>query len=433
MRLGNFWGMTVPMSLLIFDGQYDRLINYLSILNTDMSKHLLVDVQKEIMALLNVIGCASYKLPEYEQVIDSLVETGASVQNGVVDGDEEGILFQQIVTELSYKVLEVILKRAHKGEFYQVPAKLRDYVEDFCRKTTFDGLSVSGLPGKIVKTLDRGKSLNLGENVKTFQLEKAPPKSIYFGSKKTELSPELQQVWKFYADREDVLRKMLRCCVTGYQEEETVFGVPFFSFIKRKPESIRYMVLDIFARARSVQTERFLPDCIKECSEEINKFVRLVAKFVTQEGTEVEDIEMMDDTKLTMHSHEFFKSEEEADVFAKYVLEGKLVLTDMKRTNFELIIELYRILRDFEKKSIAELLGVEGISDEDLCKKCCDIGICGLNQYSLRLFEEAMEGITLSGKGKIQKSEEDWKKLTTIVADVFELIRTLVPVGGGVG
>ena len=142
---------------------------------------------------------------------------------------------------------------------------------------------------------------------------------------------------------------------------------------------------------------------------------------------------MMSDDKLRQYSYYLFKSEQEADVFANYVSEGKLVMTDLKKENFELIIALYRTLRDFEKKSIAELLGVEGISDEDLCMQCCNIGICGLNQYTFNLFEGALEGITLSGKGKIQKSEEDWVKLKTIIADVNELIRTLVPVGGGVG
>ncbi len=431
MRLGNFWGMTVPMSLLIFDGRYEELLSYLSALNTSMSKHLLIDIQKEIVALLSVIGCASYKLPKYEKVIDSLLEMDVVVQDGTIEGDEDGVLFQSVVSEVAYRVLELVLKRAGNGEFYQVPAKLRDYVEDFCRRGEFDGLSASGLPGKILKSFSSGKSLYLGENVKTFQLIKSPPKVIYFGGKKTIVTEILEKVWQFYADRESVLRDMLRCCTTGYQNEEEVFGVPFFSMIKRKPESLRYKVLEIFERASVIAEKRILVDCIRECSEEILKFERLVKEFVIEEGI-TENTEMMSDSKLAYLSHSLFQSEKESDIFIGYLVEGKLTLSDLKEEDFRLLIALRRRLKEFEKCNLVECFGVEGIRDEELIEECCNIGICGLNKYSIKLFEEALAGVTLSGHGKIQKTREELEKIDQIIADVKALVCTLVPVGGEV-
>lgn len=417
MRLGNFWGLPVPMFLLVYDGEYQKLMEDLSALNTGTSKHLLTDIQKELLALMNVINSANYELPEYTKVLYELRLQGVT--------NCTDLQYKQLITEISYEVIAIVLNDASKGKYYQVPELLRDYVQKYCDSIELNAANLTRIPRKIVRTFQPADSLNLGRIVNDFRLKSAPPKYLYFGTKRTELTKDLEKVWKFYADREAIVRQLLDCCVVGYQEAE-VFGLPFLGLIKRKPMSVIYKVMELLEYAKSKSSERILPWCIEECRKGISTYEALVNDLVVPDTAE-------DNTIVTMTKQELieffaFESERDADFFMELVRNGKLTIEDFKFEDWERIYSLYKRLKNFQTKSMAEIFDVS-CSDDELCEQCTSIGVCGLNQVSMSLFRESIANITLSSQGKVKKSEQELEEIHHVVADVKSLLSTLIPVG----
>lgn len=417
MRIGSFWGLPAPMILIVFDGHYDFLQECIAKFNTDANFESVNDVQKEFMALEQACNSADYVLPEFDAVYLKISPL-AVVNHGKSSlGDE---VVDRLVTDVSLLVVEKVAKEAILGNFFSVPDNLRGCVDQWFIDNTFSVREVKSVVNKIVKTFSRSEVSPLPELCRKYGLRVVPCDYVYNEGRKVKVTDDLKVVWQWFHDRLDVVSQYTSSLRNTVPVEDMVFGILFFDLIKRKPNSLKYKVIEIFDGAKERQTSHLIAKCIQECSTELAKFEKCVESSVSLDScNDSSDV-------LTKSKFESILSSQDDECrmfFNRLVYSGSLVVEDLLIQSFEMLVKLYYLICRIG--SVEGFFGVSG----GIELAACDIGICGLNNHSLTLFAKSIAGIPLAGHGKVLKTQGELDELNLVLDDVKALLDTLRPVG----
>ncbi len=410
------------MILIAFDNDWDTLHHYLDVLNNDTNSMLLADVQKEFIFLQRTLACCAYEAPEVEKVADQLISAGLSIDHGIVDGKDD-IFIEKLITEITFKVISKIISSEKKNKFYKIPDDLRTAVSDFVKDGVFQSKEIATLHAKFLKTLGSDNRSHVSELAKKFRLTKVTPEEVYYGSKRTKMTKELKLVWEYFSARYAIVDKIIEWCSVGYVEAEQVFHIPFFDLIKWKPSSLRYRVLDLFSTVEERQTADMVLDCKAVCAAEIQRYNDCLNKYVIEEGVVQQDEEIISTDDLISILVEY---SQDCSIFFAHRFKSSIRISDYQEKDVRMLCDIFERINSIQ--SISAIFGVN-MEDSDLCREAVNIGICGLNTHSLDLFKEAIIGISLTNRGKINKSRDELSEIKEIVRDVQALLNTLMPVG----
>lgn len=88
MQLGGFWGMTAPMMLMAFDGQWEELYKWLGVLNTANNRRILDDTSLEFYALRLAVSSGVYTVSDVDSVSSEL-SPFTIVTDGCINGKDD--------------------------------------------------------------------------------------------------------------------------------------------------------------------------------------------------------------------------------------------------------------------------------------------------------------------------------------------------------
>jgi hypothetical protein len=422
MRIGNLWGLSAPMAIIVFDGNYEMLWDKISYLNTETNSHLLRCVKKEFIALLKSVENSGWTLPEFSTVSGRFAETTV-VRKMKIDGASE-IDNSVFLLEACYKILEKIIDFEEKGDYRKLPSDLKSFVLDtFPQEFTLS--SFNRVVRKAAKGMGSAAFSNIHELSAEFSLEEKVPASIWHGGKKVELDENMAAVWKYFHERTDSIRECINRCSSKQTDEETIFGLSFFDLIKRKPISIKYSVMDAFQRIKDRQYVHLLPECRDTCRAEIDKFRKALLQNVDFENDCLND--NFDGEEIDMLLSD--SSTQCRLFFENLQVSGELLFSDIRSADMKLLIEIFSLIDRTDKQNVAGILGVNTDDFDSFCEQCCDIGIYGINSSSMALFQDTVTNTLFSKRGKIKKSKEDLEELTRHLMDINAFLNTLLPIG----
>lgn len=414
MRLGSFWGLPAPAILVVFDEERDFLYKCLSKLDSDSTAEILVDVGKEFSFLKRILSQCGWGIPAYDRVSEQYSPM-KKVVNGSIDGADD-FFSVQLRSELVFRCLEEMVKREQRGDYRECSA-LESSVNRMLASESFQLGKIDKIAKSLVKGLPCAKQSSLEGIAEKFRLVRKAPDVIWFGGQKVRLQENECRVWQWFSERADFIDKILKQCYQGRSSEETTFGVPFFDMTKRKPSSLQYKVIDIFDCAKDYRTSHLLVKCIEECSVELAKFKQCLKRYVLSS----------DSSPITMDQNTFVntlaeQSNECIDFFGNLLSEGTMKYDDYQLEDVEMLCKIFELIT--ARSEWDNIIGVPGAAEA--AKR---IGVCGLSEYSLPLFSEAVAGISLMHQGKIKKSPEYVQEIQAVISDIDALLQTLLPVG----
>lgn len=423
MRLGNFWGLPAPMAILLFFDNPDLLNEFLGRFTEEVDTTVSFEVMKEFSFLAKILGFSDWESPSYDEV-ETCYTPDTQVISGKISGGSE-IHNAQLSAEIVIKVVERLIAMEQKGDYRMLPEDFYDVVKMKVAEQPFSIIETKKVARKIARSFASSDTPCVSKKALEMGFMKKAPREIWLNSRHIVLNEQQTAVWNWFSKYLPEIKKYIKSCSGGRLEEETIFGISFFDLIKRKPISIKYSVMNIFQRIKSREFARFLPDCVKECAEEIAKYKEALLKHVDFGKS---------DEELHLHLHDLDNilqnySDVGRSLLEQAVQSSSIRLNDYKKSDIEMLAELSDRITHLEIVGIDNILGITIDDYEKFFNDCCDIGIYGLNCCSADLFSDSITNISLSEKGKIRKSTEELSEIMHSLQDITALLSTLIPIG----
>lgn len=406
MRIGCFWGMTAPMFVAAFPEREEPLKLFDAMRETSNGRYLL-GLQKELSKMLQLKKCLVYK-----PSVSVAAEMGDVYwKNGSLDDSD---MVKPFVREVTETVLASILNAEAKGKFVDT-SSLPKCVERELATKSFPVSRTSRAVREIVKALPVADKANASQWLNQYHLQMELAESVVVDGKRKTLSAEEKKVIRYYLGRMDDIEFWIKALHLNRAEEESFFGYPFSMLVNRKPESVRYAVLESFERVKHSSNAKVLDDVLKSIEEDSKKFRKVYHQKVGVIGSDT-------NVSVSAEGPAFFRENEilRGSCFSYRELSERdasilnAVLTGVERTVPEKLNELFGL-------SISDW-NVYGVS-------LCDIGIYGLNGSAENLFAEAICNTVLAVH-KHYKPEDVIQKMDEILTyDVDALVDTFIPVG----
>lgn len=423
MRLGNFWGLPAPMAVLLFHDSPDMLDGFLARFSEETESVASYDVKKEFLFLAKVLELSEWEAPECGGVEQFYTPDTQIIGGKIIGGS--ALHSAQLMAEMSVRVMERLIAMERKGDYRRVPDDFQEAVREEAAGRSFTIAEIKRVARKIASSFENANAPSLGGKALEIGFVKKTPKEIWLNGKHVILNEQQTAVWEWYSERLPEIKRHARICSGSTSEEETVFGVSFFDMIKRKPVSIKYAVMNIFQRVKSREFARFLPDCIKECTEEVKKYREGLLKNVDF-GNDAADLQLQPSDLSDILSG---YSDAGISLLEQATCNSSVDLSDYTKPDVEMLAEISSRVARLEMVGMDNVLGVTVKDYEKFFADCCDIGIYGLNCCSEELFSDAIVNVSLSEKGKIKKSPEELAEIMGNLQDVNALLATLIPIG----
>lgn len=418
MQLGSFWGMTAPMMVMAFDGQYGKLFSFLDVLNTSVNRCFLDDICLEFQALRAAVGSGVYRTADVDAVSAEL-SPFTMITDGCVAGKGD-FYNQRLLAEFCNNFLACVITADSRGKFYTIPEDLPGFVKSVLAGKSVKLNEIPKILRRAVKTLPEAASSTLDSVAGRYHLTVKAPDVCYRGSEQIILSEEAKSVWEYFYNRADVIETVIDRCSGKAMTEEITFGVSFFDMVKRKPLSLKYKVIEIFDRAKERQTAHLVSKCIGECAAELKKYKECLMKYVDNprycSGAE-------DSSMLPGDFQEVLAGAggECVAFFNSLAKAGKFKYYEYTREHFQMLVEIWQRVTSLDPDAV---LGCK--SSSSVAEEVC---IFGINYYGVELLEDAIGCISLTNKSKVKKDDEDLDAIEGILDDVQALLDTLIPVG----
>lgn len=438
MRVGSFWGLPAPMILLAMDDD-ESVIKQFSMLNTTMNRQILQDVEVEFAVLgqIEKIVKVFLKKPDFlcvsrEYAGKLCVSEGRLIAVGeMTNAVDFEVLWQDLVSELTIDFAQKIIDFEARGSGVSLPeitkGSLRDIVESGLSGKSFGLEDTKNVILEIIKPYRAEKSNFTAQLLSEFQYTIGVPDVVAVNTQRFSVSPEMKKVLVWYAERLHRI-KGLACSINAVTvQEEMIFDTPFFDLIKRKPESLIYMILNRFDYVKSKQTAYAIRAVCAEVRENVERYKVCLRKYVSGASSE--------EQCPTLDFFECVQSLVQNDVELSFLMQserdGIFHKDDFSVEDLENILEIYRCVRKLNYSYFNSIfdLALEENQWDELSKNLCNVCICGLNNCSERLFLEAVRNISFALDVKVQKSQEFFEKINKIISDTESLISTIRPIG----
>lgn len=440
MRIGSFWGMPAPMVLLAFED--DTIMQLLDTLNTVLNQQILRDVRAEFAVLCSIEKIVRPVLdkPDFLQVSNSYetvlrVEQGKLVFASSTQGTEGlnlATLQQDWMSELTIDLAQKIVDTESRGSGIALTSassdELHGVIQSALAGKSFPLSDTASFILEIVRARRTDHSSLTQQILREFSHSMRIPNSVIVDGEKVLVSDEMRKVMMWYAERLPRIQRIAASINSETMHEEMVFGIPFFDLLKRKPESLIYMVMNKFDYVKNKQTAHGMEIVCADVRDNLDRYRICIDKYTVRRDEKV-DLALLDKEaferyceSLPEDEHKFMKQCVDSSIFS---------IDDSTLNDAKVLVDLYRGVRKLNYAYFNEVFGLNctprqwDVLVRNLCKTC----ICGLNNYSSELFSEALRNISLAADTKIGKPDEFFEKIERIESDVESLLSTIRPIG----
>ena len=439
MKLGSFWGITAPMLVLnqeLFPKEvYEK---YVSVLNITGNTVFLTDTQKELKYLLDYIESFPFSyVSEFAEdfaQLDSL-----TIHNGTINSQDSDLLYiayDKIVADIGVKLIDDL----HKGKFKYDIGKfdsfsqegyitLTDKVIAFCANNTID---LSNTKPTVLKILKEYKSDEINSKISVdtvatfFHLNKALPDIITFDGNGVKLTDIDKAFIMKLLDSVDFIKGCLESVKITRHKEIPIFNTNFHTYLRRKPTSLYYMIINRFDYTKSTNAAH-LRNTLAESRKDLSTLKESIDKYVVC-GKQEQDI--LDDARYTSIINEF--PAEKREFFDVLRINNYLDVNNLLVDDLNILTDMYDIINQSTLSYYSNLLGIN-VTYNDFVQLQNDmfaIGFYGLNLYSLVLFQDFIRSVMLITTDKIQKTEEQYAELMRVISDVQAFLDSFISIGG---
>lgn len=415
MRIGGFWGLPAPMFVLAFE-ERESALPYFQMLRATVSSDVLYGLQQELTVLHSIKDIAKYTTKM--QVIAEI--NNLHFANGeLLNSDLSPLFEKEFVERAAMRILDL----AYQGKYYDV-TDLAQKVNTWLKTQSFPVTQVNRKIKEFVQTLG-STSLNPCESIlQTYDFDLILPEFIVVNGVRRTLSKDEKNVLQYFIKRADDIAWWIEHLHINEAKDNVVFGVPFFQLIRRKPESIRYAVLNMFSYVKQGTNTKVLENLLNSVRNDVKKFEEMYSKYVNVQTFSENTI--MSGHKLA----EICQTEETTQFFLQLEQKGVIRFDDYTVDDFKLLVELYAKISKLYPTYVCDTLHVSPCNLDTFGRSMSEFGVCGLNGHSVELFGKAFGEITLSAN-KIFRTQEVVEKVDAILHnDVMALLDTMLPVGG---
>lgn len=437
MRIGSFYGFTVPMLITIYN---DDLKNIISRFNVRLNQDAGIDMKKELWYFKNALNQIK---PDVYLEYDNLktYESKATVKNGEIVGS---YCNEPNANEIHDEILGALVDQCAKRLYERIDDKALDLsgldtenfttimfakVENVLQGLSFQLSNINTLTRAFMKSLNSEESIGDKEQVKAniqkyCCLHERIPEDILLDNEHVKLSPDEQRVIAFYKERIDIIDSITDSIHVSRFSDDNMFGISFVDFLNRKPTSLYYMIIRYFDHLKNSDIKLFnsIFATVKEeyakCREYIN--TRLLEK------VELSDLITVDDFAAN-----FPDESEDAINFIQDVY-SELSLKEISLNDLKKLLILWYAANSLNISYLNEVWGtnftVESLQSS--ITKLNKLGIGGINLFTKELFKEAVNSIIFIDSTHVEKSEEYLKELLQVCSDVEAFLSTFKPIGG---
>lgn len=412
MRLGSFFGLPAPMILLLEDNE-ERLRSWLRFASED--------TRTEFLYLLKVEELCEWKLPDVQQVSEGFSPM-VRIDHGKSSSLSE-IEMAQLGAEIRSKLIALVLKKEKMGKSKKLPENLTVYISDVMKEKSFSVAEISDFVKRLYRGLEDSDVKTTGDWVKVAEAKRVLPDAIDLTDRRITLSAEQKAMLQFVIDRKSLIQKCIEFCSNNVTNDEMIFNVSFFELILRKASSFGFMVLNRFEEVKDKRSKSFLLGAAEQCKAEADKFSACFKKYVN--ANEVDGIKDVRDLLFSMHDVPDWCR----DYFAGLITHGEIDCSGLNNENLQVMIEVLQCIQRLDKESVERKIDCKIEDWDSWILEMCDLGVCGLNDKSLVLFDDAVRNTVFGGKMQVTKSPEDYAEIESVLANVYALLDTLRPIG----
>lgn len=445
MRLGGFWGITAPM--LVIATKQNGMESILPMLNAvSTNKEIITDLKAELVYLLHAVDKIPKKYfpPDNFPTIENF-DKSIRYANGKLyaEGVDEQDFYMSLATGC---VIYLLKKHSKSGTDFKIEIKSVSGIEDpACINNRLvvinkikeiiknDDFYLSNLTkvyrkvSKELKTNDKGcdyKAL-----ATSFLLNEKVPENLIVNGNSLSFSQEELKVIEFFISSRDTILELLSHLKVKEITDNRVFGKTFRELMMRKPTSLYWATQERFDIIKSKNNESFLTSLLKEMKTDLKQFENsLQTEVISKKQYKAGNLSLS--SKVYLERINSF-SQEKRQFFLEIYSLGFIKPDDLVDDTFSLLSNIY---------DIVDCIGILGLNKffnlsytrsewEKFIKSLNQIGICGINLFSMNLFKDSIGNMTFISNYFIVKTDEEILEFKNVLSNIKDLVSTIKPIG----
>lgn len=435
MRIGSFYGFTVPMLLLAYNDDMHKIIQNF---NVSLNSITAIDFKKELWHFSKTLDNIQPDL----RVKDDVLPKYANIAR-VIDGKIVGNVSEDVSSEIMYSMCDhcakKLIERIRKGkdslnlellgDSKSIIGNLYEIVTKSMSGKSFDLSNLNPLVRAFIKNLQTEHTTGDPEKVildlkSHFALEESLPDTFYVDDEVINLTDDEQKLLQFFVQNKKFLKEIQSSFEVKGFSEETIFDTSFIDFLNRKPTSLYYMVVKQFEHLKNSDI-RLFPNILQNTKNEFSKLQKLVNSRLFIPDTVIQTISVDEVEEYFADDTEQFKS----------FLQDLYEITNLSEIAYD---DLCNIRTMFYASKMLDIDGInrrlssnfDNNSFSEAIRKFNKLLLGGINLYSFELFSESLREIIFTNGSKIHKTPEYLDELKQIMKDVAAFISTFKPIGG---
>lgn len=420
MRIGEFWGLPAPMLLLAFP-EVEDAVHFIQCFDAKANRDILQALRVELCALRRVTSVPSVKFSDESNAV-SRKHPDLEWQQGRIPGSDDEFLCIEIVQEVTKRVALLIINGEKENHFVRCsPESLLMAVKEFLLTKTFMLMKTKQIAKEFYSSLELGGRAITQTLVEQFGLEWELPKVIEFNGEKHELTVEAQNVINYYVERANDIDFLIGKLEEDESPETLIFDIPFFDLIKRRPESLRYLVLNRFDIVKTQHNKTALENVVKDVSANVSKYRKCLDDFIVPAGSFSVEAESVREDFAKIKST---FSDDEAEFFRG------VSFANFLPSDLQILSDLYKRIAKLDVHFFNELFHCNLTASEwmELSSILCGAWVCGINLDSKSLFADAIDGTTMIHY-KTEKPKDVLDEINYIISDIEALVSSIRPIG----
>ncbi len=392
MRIGTFFGLTAPMLVLAYDGDMEKMHDIVSKLEESIDRDIVRDLHTELHFLLKANDMLSvrFEIPGDSWFSDR--EPDAMVMHGQITGisTPADVAYIDLKNELTVKLAQRIVDKEQTGKFVKLDNMsadgLEEFVVDYINNNDFYASGIQRLIMSMYQQIksDDGKPLT-DELVNGFRNTKQLPDNLIHNSADVELNEVLRKIfWYFNRNLVDIQRLYDTTKMSSIGDI-TVFNMPFSDLMHYKPSKIEDIAIQWFHYFSENKSLAALQNVVDDFRQSLNTLIMLIDSAVVTDGPEVNSEPTFDASSYSIYS-----------VFPE--------IAQYTQDEADSLNNIYEKVCEMTPKVAAERIGITEDEFRSAAKDACNIGICGLNAYSLELFKDTLPNVVVSDGFSCHKS-----------------------------
>lgn len=430
MRLGAFYGLTVPMFVLgrrlLSDVEYAKL---LSVLESETNATLLTDYRKEMSYLLQYLK--SFPC-EYQSDVQELNELGDFV---LEPGENSETKFYDACDKLLTVIGIKLISDIHKGKFYDRSClnqeRMVSVVKSFLQENGFDSSKPKSACVKILRDFKvvAGASALTIEDIpeieEVFHLVNKPATTLRLNGKLISLSNVAAAFMQFLVNNMQLLENHLSGATIQTCEELSLLGIPVQTYMNGKPTRLYHLLRERFEYVNGTNVE-YMELAISSSMNDLQMLEDIIKNQCTTSA-------VLDDA-FTEESFEEFVKEQSVDFqsfLRELVTTGVLNVKCLSPDDVWPLQCAFKLIQALDKDFIASAIGVDSqeVKLGELADELCTVGVYGVNDFGVEPLVDFCRVAGLMMNDKYVRSDAELEELNEVLGKARLLMDSMLKIG----